>query len=98
MYAMPGNLLSSPVTHTGMPGLICPATVARFTDKPFTPISLDVMPPFATIKFGRTFKRRTMLVTASEIFTDNLSSSSFYLHQDLSARVLYTQLPFDLWK
>ena len=53
-YGIPGNLLSLPVCHTGIPGLICPRTFACFTLRAFTPTSLDVMPPFATTKAGVT--------------------------------------------
>ena len=75
-YGVRGNLLSSPVCHTGIPGLIWPRTFAFFTARAFVPTSLDVIPPFAITKLGVTLKRPTSDCTASEIFTDNLNSSS----------------------
>ena len=75
-YGVIGNLLSCPVCHTGIPGFICPSTLAFFTASALVPTSLDVIPPFAMTKLGVTLKRPTNDWTASDIFTESRSSSS----------------------
>ena len=46
--------------------------------RPFTPISLDVIPPFATIKAGFTFNSSTILVRYLEISVATFNSSSAF--------------------
>ena len=88
-YGVIGNLLSSPVCHTGIPGLICPSTFAFFTARAFVPTSLEVIPPFAITKLGVMLSLPTNDCTASEIFTDSLSSSSLSpVSAVISARVV----------
>ena len=70
MFGIPGNLLSSPVIQTGIPGLIWPITVAFLTLRAFVPTSLDVMPPLATINDGLTVRSPITLTTAFEISTE----------------------------
>ena len=69
MYGVPGNRLSAPVCHTGMPGRIWPSTLAHFTRRAFTPTSLLVMPPFATTKAGEAVSLPTQLCSASLMAT-----------------------------
>ena len=70
MYGIPGNLLSSPVIHTGIPFFTCPITWAFFTRRALVPTSDEVIPPFAMMNFGFTESFPIILVTALEIFTD----------------------------
>ena len=49
---MPGNLLSAPVCHTGMPGRIWPITSARRTFSALVPIPLKVIPPHGAENFN----------------------------------------------
>lgn len=67
LLILPGNLLSSPVLHTGTPISICPNTIADVIFKPFDATSLDVIPPFAIKNDGLICKYLIIVVNESEI-------------------------------
>ena len=76
-YGVCGNLLSSPVCHTGIPGRICPSTLALCTASALVPTSEEVMPALGDHETWHMVSRPTSDCTASEMRTASRRSSSY---------------------